>query len=47
MFYQVPTFGQLVDLFKYKPAQYKMNFEYPDTKVTLRRVLSHSPYNVA
>ena len=45
-FYQVPTFGDIVRLNKYKPEGYKTDFVYPDTKITLGRVLSHSPYNI-
>lgn len=45
-FYQVPTFGDLVRLNKYKPKGYETNFVYPDTKVSLGRVLEHSPYDI-
>lgn len=45
-FYQAPTFGDIVRLNKYRPEGYETNFEYPDTKVSLNRVLAHSPYNI-
>jgi len=45
-FLSVPTFGQIVPLLKYKPDNYKVNYEYPETKVTLRRILEHSPYTI-
>lgn len=45
-FYQVPTFGQIVPIQKYKPTNYKATYEYNDTKVTLRRILNNSPYTI-
>lgn len=45
-FYQVPTFGQIVPIQKYKPDYYKANYTYGDTKVTLQRILDHSPYTI-
>ena len=45
-FAQVPTFGQLVDIQKYKPANYKATYNYPETKVTLSRILEHAPYDI-
>ena len=45
-FAQVPTFGQIVDIQKYKPDSYKANYDYPETKVTLGRILEHAPYDI-
>ena len=45
-FYQVPTFGDIVRLNKYKPEGYKTNYEFPEPKVSLTRVLNHSPYTI-
>ena len=45
-FYQVPSFGDLVRLNKYKPIGYETNFKYPDTKVSLGRVVENSPYDI-
>ena len=45
-FSQVPTFGQIVDIQKYKPEGYKANYSYPEDKVTLQRVLNHAPYDI-
>ena len=45
-FYQVPTFGDIVRLNKYKPEGYETNFEYPGSKVSLSRVIENSPYNI-
>ena len=45
-FSQVPTFGQIVDIQKYKPEGYKANYTYPENKVTLQRMLNHSPYDI-
>ena len=45
-FYQVPTFGDLVRLNKYKPDGYETNFKYPGSKVSLSRVVEGSPYNI-
>lgn len=49
MFYQVPTFGQIVDLLKYKPQGYGLqqgDIPYTDTKVTLQRLLNKTPFNI-
>lgn len=46
MFYSVPTFGQIVDLDLHKPASYKANWDYPETKVTFKRILAHVPYDI-
>ena len=46
MFYQVPTFGDLVKINKYKPAGYIANYPYPESKVTLKRMLNNAPYNI-
>ena len=45
-FYQVPTFGDLVRLNKYKPEGYKTDFVYPGSKVSLSRVVENSPYDI-
>ena len=45
-FYQVPTFGDLVRLNKYKPDGYETDFVYPGSKVSLARVAENSPYNI-
>ena len=45
-FYQVPTFGDLVRLNKYKPKGYETNFTFPGSKVSLSRVIEHSPYDI-
>ena len=45
-FYQVPTFGDLVRLNKYKPDGYETNFKYTGSKVSLARVVEGSPYNI-
>ena len=45
-FYQVPTFGDLVRLNKYKPEGYETDFTYPGSKVSLTRVAENSPYNI-
>lgn len=45
-FYQVPTFGDLVRLNKYKPKGYETNFAYTGSKVSLARVVEGSPYNI-
>ena len=45
-FKQVPTFGDIVPLLKHKPDGYKVNYTYPETKVTLNRILQHSPYDI-
>lgn len=45
-FLSVPEIGNIIDIQKYKLESYKPVFEYPDTRVTLRRVLEHSPYNI-
>ena len=46
MFYQVPTFGDLVKINKYKPVGYIANYPYPESKVTLKRLLANAPYNI-
>ena len=45
-FYQVPTFGDIVRLNKYKPEGYKTDFVYTGKKVSLARVLEGSPYEI-
>lgn len=45
-FLQAPTFGDIVRLNKYRPEHYQTDFQYPDTKVTLGRMIDHSPYNI-
>lgn len=45
-FYQVPTFGDIVRLNKYKPSGYKTDFAYTEPKVSLARVVKNSPYNI-
>ena len=45
-FYQVPTFGDLIPIQKYKPEGYVANYSYPESKVTLNRVMQHSPYDI-
>lgn len=45
-FAQVPTFGQIIDIQKYKPDSYKASYTYPETKVTLGRILEHAPYDI-
>jgi len=45
-FYQVPTFGDIVRLNKYKPEGYKTDFVFNEPKVSLARVLKNSPYNI-
>lgn len=45
-FYQVPTFGDIVRLNKYKPEGYETNFVYTGAKVSLSRVLELSPYEI-
>lgn len=45
-FYQVPTFGDLVRLNKYKPEGYETDFVYTGSKVSLARVAENSPYNI-
>jgi hypothetical protein len=45
-FYQVPSFGDIVRLNKYKPEGYKTDYEFPEPKVSLTRVLKHSPYTI-
>lgn len=45
-FYQVPTFGDIVRLNKYKPEGYETDFVYPGKRVSLSRVLEHSPYEI-
>ena len=45
-FYQVPTFGDVVRLNKYKPEGYETDFKYTGAKVSLTRVLELSPYEI-
>ena len=45
-FYQVPTFGDLIPIQKYKPDGYVANYSYPENKVTLNRIMQHSPYDI-
>ena len=45
-FYQVPTFGDIVRLNKYKPKGYQTDFVYPGSKVSMSRMIEHSPYNI-
>lgn len=45
-FYQVPSFGDIVRLNKYKPKGYETNFQYPGSKVSMARVIDNSPYNI-
>lgn len=45
-FYQVPTFGDLIPIQKYKPEGYVANYSYPESKVTLNRIMQHSPYDI-
>lgn len=45
-FFQVPTFGDIVRLNKYRPEGYKTDFEYPGAKVSLSRVMENAPYNI-
>lgn len=45
-FYQVPTFGDIVRLNKYKPEGYETDFKYTGAKVSFSRVLELSPYEI-
>jgi len=45
-FYQVPMFGELIRLNKYKPEGYETNYVFPEPKVTLGRVIAHAPYDI-
>lgn len=45
-FYQVPTFGDIVRLNKYKPEGYKTDFVFNEPKVSMNRVLRNSPYTI-
>ena len=45
-FYQVPTFGDIVRLNKHKPKGYQTDFVYPGSKVSMSRLIEHSPYNI-
>lgn len=45
-FYQVPTFGDIVRINKYKPEGFETDFEYTGSKVSLARVIEGSPYNI-
>ena len=49
MFYQVPTFGQLIPLLKYKPEGYELkqtDIPYKQNRVTFQRVLQAQPFNI-
>lgn len=45
-FYQVPTFGDIVRLNKYRPEGYKTDFTYQGAKVSMARVMDNSPYTI-
>lgn len=45
-FLSVPTFGDIIDIQKYKPEGYKPNWHYNDSRVTLARVLNYAPYDI-
>ena len=45
-FYQVPTFGDIVRLNKYRPDGYKTDFKYPGSKVSLSRIVENQPYRI-
>ena len=45
-FYQVPTFGDIVRLNKYKPEGYETDFQYTGKRVSLARVVEGSPYEI-
>ena len=45
-FYQVPSFGDLVRINKYKPDGYETDFTYKGSKVSLARVVEGSPYKI-
>ena len=45
-FLQVPTFGDIVRLNKYKPDGYETNFVFPSDRITLKRVVENSPYDI-
>ena len=45
-FYQVPTFGDLVRLNKYRPDGFKTDFQYTGSKVSLSRVVENQPYRI-
>ena len=45
-FYQVPSFGDIVRLNKYKPEGYKTDYVFPEPKVSLARVMAHTPYDI-
>jgi hypothetical protein len=45
-FYQVPSFGDLVRINKYKPDGYETDFVYTGSKVSLQRVMDGSPYKI-
>lgn len=45
-FLQVPTFGDIVRLNKYKPDGYETNYVFPSDRVTLKRVVENAPYDI-
>ena len=47
-FLSVPTFGQVIDIQKHKPAGYKPNYSYNDKtgRVNLRRLLAAAPFDI-
>lgn len=45
-FYQVPSFGDIVRINKYKPPGYETDFEYTGRRVSLPRVVEGSPYDI-
>lgn len=45
-FYQVPSFGDIVRLNKYRPEGYKTDYVYPGVKVSLQRIMDNAPYNI-
>ena len=45
-FYQVPSFGDIVRLNKYKPEGYETDFQYTGKRVSLARVVEGSPYEI-
>ena len=45
-FYQVPSFGDIIRLNKYRPDGYKTDFKYEGLKVSLGRIIDNSPYHI-
>ena len=45
-FLSAPTFGDLIRINKYKPEGYGTDFEFSGAKVSLKRVVEGSPYNI-